>query len=127
MIDKKIESLVKFRDALSSGVKALNDYINSLGPAEVHNEEKQQITVNEVTFTILKFEAQQGAKIGSYEVARKADNLPEKWQSAYNLLSKSNATIQNRYKGQAYSFSYWLYGSDKIYRQKLKTQGAPTQ
>ncbi len=119
MSNKQVESLVKLRDAFSMASEALNDYINTLAPAEAHNEEKQPV-VNEAIFNVLKFEGQQGAKIGAYEVAYKQNNVAEKWQSAYNILEKSNATIKDRYKGSGYSFSYWLYGVDKIYRQKLK-------
>ena len=76
--------------------------------------------VKEPTFGTLKFELLQGAKLGDYEIAYKANNLEDKWRSAYNILRSSNATIKDRYHGEGYQFSYWLYGEDKIYRQKLK-------
>ena len=66
----------------------------------------------------LKFEAQQGPNVGSYEVAYKANN-PSEWQNVFDVLSKSNATIQSRYHGKNYQFSYWLYGEGKIYRHIL--------
>jgi hypothetical protein len=78
--------------------------------------------VSETTFTILKWDPQQGAKIGSYEVAYKASNVEDKWISAFNILRQSDSTIKERYHGQGYEFSYWLYGQDKIYRQKLKAK-----
>jgi hypothetical protein len=87
-------------------------------------ETKQSAAVREETFTCLKFEAQQGAKIGEFEVAYKEHNLPENWNSAYNVLKQSNATINNRYHGENYEHSYWLYGEGKIYRQKLKHKQA---
>ena len=59
-------------------------------------------------------------KLGEYEVAYKQNNLSDKWQSAYNILRNSNATIKTRYTSEGYQFSYWLYGEDKIYRQKMK-------
>jgi hypothetical protein len=68
----------------------------------------------------LNFEDQQGTQIGSYQVAYEKTNIPDKFLSAYNVLSKANATIGNRYHGQGYEFTYWLYGSGKIYRQKRK-------
>jgi hypothetical protein len=117
---QQIEFLVKLRDALSMAAEATNDYIETFAPKEA-KEEKTAVT--EETFNILKFESQQGAKIGAYEVAYKAANLPDKWNSAYNILTKNNATIQNRYLGTSYQFSYWLYGSDKIYRQIRKQAG----
>ena len=75
--------------------------------------------VNELTFSTLKFEIQQGARLGEYEIAHKASNLQDKWQTAYNVLRNSNATIKERYRGEGYQYSYWLYGENKIYRQKL--------
>jgi hypothetical protein len=75
---------------------------------------------NELNFSTLKFEPQIGAKLGEYEVAYKQNNLSDKWQSAYNILRVNNATIKDRYHGDTYQYSYWLYGEDKIYRQKLK-------
>jgi len=76
--------------------------------------------VNELTFSCLTFEPQQGVKIGSYEVAYKATNIADKWDHALNILRQNNSTINSRYHGESYVFSYWLYGEDKIYRQKLK-------
>lgn len=78
------------------------------------------VAVKEETFNILKFENQQGAKIGLYHVAYKANNIPDKWNSAYNILRQNNATIADRYYGEGYVYGYWLYGEGKIYRQKLK-------
>jgi hypothetical protein len=81
---------------------------------------KATVAAKEETFTCLKFEPQQGAKIGQYEVAYKANNIEDKWTQAFNILRQSNATINSRYHGEGYGFSYWLYGEGKIYRQKLK-------
>lgn len=84
-------------------------------------QEKKEPTADvEETFLILKFEPQQGAKIGEYEVAYAPNNIPDKFRQAYNILRNSNATIKDRYHGEGYEFSYWLYGADKIYRQKLE-------
>ena len=124
MSSKQIEFLVKLRDSLVMAAEATDEYINSLAPVGVRNEKKTMVTVSETNFSILKFEAQQGAKLGNYEVAYKANNLAEKWTSAFNILRNSNATIQGRYYGQGYLFSYWLYSEDKIYKQKIKTQGS---
>ena len=123
MSKQQIEFLVKLRDAFSMAAEATNEYIDSLAPAEV---KRGGTAVQELTFTALKFEAQEGVKLGNYEVAYKANNLEDKWTQAYNILNKANATIQERYHGGEYEFSYWLYGTDKIYRQKRK-QGATTQ
>jgi len=80
---------------------------------------KEKAAVKEETFTILKFEKQTGSRLGEYEVAYKANNIEDKWTHAYNVLRQNNATINNRYYGDSYAFAYWLYGKDKIYRQKL--------
>lgn len=118
-MNEKIEFLVKLRDGCQMLVDAANEYIESLAPPEV-KETRQASSVLEVTFNTLKFEIQQGAKLGEYEIAHKTGNLVDKWHSAYNILRNSNATIKDRYHGDSYQFSYWLYGTDKIYRQKLK-------
>jgi hypothetical protein len=118
-MDKQIEFLVKLRDASLMVADAANDYLESMAPPET-KDKKQITTVQEVTFTTLRYETQQGAKLGEYEIAHKQNNLQDKWQSAYNILRNSNATIKERYHGEGYQFSYWLYGEEKIYRQKLK-------
>jgi hypothetical protein len=119
-MDKQVEFLVKLRDSCLMLADAANEYIDSLAPPEIKAEKKQASAVLELNFTFLKFEAQQGTKLGEYEIAHKQSNLTEKWQNAYNILRNSNATIKDRYYGEDYQHSYWLYGEDKIYRQKLK-------
>ena len=114
---KKVESLVKLRDAFTMVAEALNEYIDTLAPREIREE---KIIVNEEIFSILKFEPQEGAKLGSFEVAYKTNNPADKWTEAFNILRSSSATIQERYHSKSYQFSYWLYGEDKIYRQKRK-------
>ena len=117
MTSKQVEFLVKLRDACQMMADAANEYIDSLAPPE---DKTQAAAVQEITFTTLKFEAQQGAKLGEYEIAHKQSNLDDKWRPAYTILRNNNATIKDRYYGKTYQYSYWLYGEDKIYRQKLK-------
>ncbi len=81
--------------------------------------QKTSAAVLELTFSTLRFEIQKGAKLGDYEIAYKQANLPDKWHGAFNVLRVNNATIKERYHGEGYEHSYWLYGEDKIYRQKL--------
>jgi hypothetical protein len=81
---------------------------------------KEATAVKEETFTVLKWEKQQGNRLGEFEVAYKIHNIPERWSHAHGILRQSNATINNRYYGPNYEYSYWLYGDGKIYRQKLK-------
>lgn len=96
--------------------EALNEFIDTLAPKEA----KEKPTVPEEGLSSLKFEPQEGAKLGIFEVAYKTNNPADKWTKAFNILRSSNATIQERYHGKSYQFSYWLYCEDKIYRQKLK-------
>ena len=105
------DPLFSMLDAFESGITSFR---HALG------QKKGVEAVKEETFTCLKFEPQQGAKIGQFEVAYKANNIEDNWTQAYNILRQNNATINNRYHGEGYQFSYWLYGEGKIYRQKLK-------
>lgn len=117
MTSKQVEFLVKIRDAYIMLSEATNDYIDSLAPPEVKTT---PVAATEINFTTLRFEKQQGLKLGEYEIAYKQNNLDDKWRQAYNILRNSNATIKDRYHGESYQYSYWLYGEEKIYRQKLK-------
>ncbi len=119
MSSKHVEFLTKLRDACQTMADAVNQYIQSMTPHQL-----ELTAVQELTFTTLKFEAQQGTRLGDFEVAYKQNNLPDKWQSAYNILRVNNSTIKDRYHGDTYQYSYWLYGEDKIYRQKLKPKTA---
>jgi len=114
-----VEFFVKLRDAACMIQDACEEYLEKLSP-----ETKQEQAVREETFTCLKFEPQQGAKIGEYEVAYKANNIEDKWTHAFNVLKQNNSTINSRYHGEGYAYSYWLYGENKIYRQKLKPKQA---
>lgn len=108
-----VDFLVKLRDAAHMIADACEEHIERLAPSET-----KQAAVKEATFDILKFEKHQGAKIGEFEVAYKANNLPDKWDSAFSVLRQNNATIKSRYHGEGYAFAYWLYAADTIYRQK---------
>jgi len=107
--DIALEAFTEFLNAAEAGIMSARRII----------AEAKGVRVKEETFTILRFEKQTGNEIGEFEVAYKKNNIPEKLQRAFNILEKNNATISKRYCGQGYGFSYWLYGKDKIYRQKL--------
>jgi len=109
-----LEIIVDYANAQEAAVVDLKHRIAELVGV------KEAIAVKEITFTILKFEKQQGTRIGEYEVAYKTNNIEDKWVQAYNILRRNNATIGNRYYGEGYVHGYWLYGEGKIYRQKLK-------
>ena len=122
-MNKHVEFLVKLRDAHQIIADATNQYIESLAPPELNLE---STVADELNFTPLKFEAQQGPKLGEFEIAHKANNLEDKRRPAYNILHNSNATIKDRYYGETYAYSYWLFGEDKIFRQKLKPKTPKT-
>lgn len=126
--DFEISQLILRRNALQFEVEQIDELLNRIGAYKGFEDAEKKETaaekktaVLEETFTVLKFDVMQGAKIGEYEVAYKASNIAEKWTSAYDVLRNSNATIKDRYYGKGYSFSYWLY-NEKIYRQKLKAR-----
>jgi hypothetical protein len=113
----QIDFLVKMRDAACMIEDACDEQLEKLAPP---GAKQTSAAVKEETFNILKWDPQEGAKIGAYDVAYKATNLPDKWNQAYNILRQNNAVINARYHGEGYVYAYWLYGEDKIYRQKLK-------
>ena len=116
-MDKQTELALNLRDAIKIITDSANAYIE-FTVAALKNSPKE--VVFEHTFAMLHFEIQQGAKLGEYEVACEASNCIDKWSKAYNVLRDNNATIKDRYHGEGYQYSYWLYVEDKIYRQKLK-------
>lgn len=129
--DFEVSLLIIERDTCQYKKERLDELLNKIGEARGYADVEKKASVapeakndpaavNELTFTMLKFEAQKGSLLGDFDVAFKARNIADKFIQAYNILNKSNATIQNRYTGQGYQFAYWLYGQDKIYRQKLK-------
>jgi hypothetical protein len=119
-LDKQTELALNLRDAIKIITDSANAYIEFTAASEKKSPAK---AVSEQTFTILNFEPLQGAKLGEYEVAYPKGNVPDKWETAYYILKNNNATIKDRYHGEGYQYSYWLYVEYKIYRQKLKTKG----
>lgn len=119
MSSKQADFLVKLREAGQMITDAANELLKLITPQELRLE-NEPAAVKETTFTTLRWEAQKGSKLGDFEVAYKASNIEDKWQHAFKILRNSNATIKERYHGESYSHSYWVYGQDKIYRQKLK-------
>lgn len=113
-----LDAFLQYLDALDAANVTFRNYFKASKPKREEN--KEVAAVLEETFACLKFESQKGAKIGDYEIAHRSNNLSETFNTAFNILSKSNAVISNRYFRSSYAYSYWLYGKDKIYRQKLK-------
>jgi hypothetical protein len=104
-------------DAVESGIAAFKQQFAA--KKGVSTVQPKPAAVKEETFACLKFEPQKGVRIGEFEVAYREQNLPEHWNHAYNILRQANATISNRYYGEGYQHSYWLYGEGRIYRQRL--------
>ena len=121
MSSKQADFLTKLRDGSQTIADAANEFLKSMAPPEL-GLTNENPAVNETTFAILKWDAQKGAQLGDFEVAYKASNLEDKWQQAYNILRNSNAVIKNRYTGVDYLNSYWVYGKDKVYRQKIRAK-----
>jgi len=114
---------------MSSERDAIIDFANAIEAAAVNlkhglgvdcTQKQQPAAVVETTFTTLRFDPAKGEKLGDYEIAYQSGNIADKFTQAYNILKVNNATIKDRYHGQGYAFSYWIYGEGKIYRQKLK-------
>ena len=114
MSEEILEILVNFANAQEAAAVDLKHRIAKLVGV------KESVAVKEETFDILKFETQKGEKLGEYEVAHRASNLPEKFSHAFGILKASNSMINSRYHGPNYSHGYWIYGADKIYRKRFK-------
>ena len=119
-MNKQAEFIVKLRDSAQIIADAANDLLASLAPSELKLENNRLTIPEQPTFTNLKWEEQKGARLGEFEIACKASNMLDKWLSAHNILRSANATIKERYHGPGYSYDYWIYNLDKIYRQKLQ-------
>jgi hypothetical protein len=108
-------------------LKAFADFLTMMESACVETKQKigqiagasQAVAVKEETFNGLSYEKQQGSRLGEYETAGKNGNPTEKWTRAFNILKQNGATINNRYHAEGYAYAYWLYGEDRIYRQRL--------
>lgn len=115
--NEKTEKLLGLVADLGSALEAIGVKVKHEA-AEIAGLE-EAAAVKEETFNVLKFESQKGEKLGDFETASSKNNIPEKYNQAYNILAKSNSTINSRYHGAGYQFSYWIYG-DRIFRQVLK-------
>ena len=111
----KPDTIVKLRDAFTMASEALQEELESQAP----KDEKSTPAVLEQTFTTLTYEKHTGDKLGEYETATEKNNVPDKFRTAINILTKSNATISHRYHGETYTFSYWIY-DNRIFRQLLR-------
>lgn len=116
--EKILEVLADMANGLESLAVNLKRQVAELAGVK---EEQKPAAVAEMTFAMLKFEPQKGEKLGDFETASPANNIPEKFNTPFNILKQNNSGINSRYHGQGYQFAYWIYG-DRIFRQKLKTK-----
>jgi hypothetical protein len=114
MTDGTLEILVDFFNAVEAACVNGRRQIAEV----VQVTEKNTVTVPEQTFSILKFDAYKSEKLKNFEVADKQNNHEQNWTHAFNILKAAGATINSRYHGSNYVFSYWLY-QDRVFRQKL--------
>jgi len=104
-----VEFYVRLRDACNSEIERLK-------PSEA-KDQPQTKAVSESNFD-LTYAKHTGVKLGEFEIADEKDSPSDLYKHAFNILKQANATISNRYHGEDYQFSYWLYDG-KIFR-KLK-------
>jgi hypothetical protein len=121
MSSKQADYWTKVRDCHQELANIADEIVKTMAPPEL-GLDKEPVAVQEATFSTLKFEPQKSAQLGDYDVAYKANNAEDKWTHAFNILKNANATIKDRYHGASYQFAYWIYGENKIYRQKLKAK-----
>lgn len=109
------EYLQKIQPALETITQATKQLLTTLAT----QTPKQESTAPEIIFKKLTYTTQKTPKLGEFETAKKSDNDPDLWNTAYKILEENNADINTRFHGPDYSHSYWLY-ADKIFRQTLK-------
>jgi len=113
--EKLVEVLSEFVAAMQNATEVLRQGLARLEKAPA------QSGLSEESFNILKWESQKGERLGDFEVAYKAHNIPDNWQHAYNILKANNATIKNHFGPEGYAHYYWLYlekYDDRIFRKK---------
>jgi len=109
----------------------LLDYLNS--QEEAIKRFKEQIakligvrpSIPELTFNVLKWQAEKGAVLGDYEVSYRNQNILENWLHAFNILKANNSVISNPFHLEGYQYRYWIYPEkydDRIFRKKLSKE-----
>jgi hypothetical protein len=114
MSDKVAEAIIDFANAMEAAAVNLRRLIGETHGAAVKEE---------VFLKLLAWEPSKGEKLGDYETtSRKANNNSDTFNHAYNVLKANNAAINNRFHGEGFTYTFWLYVEkpDVIYRQVLK-------
>jgi len=116
MHDEEIsEALELFCEAMENAVQVLKQALAKIPKEQAH------AGLREEAFNLLKWEASKGEKLGEFECAFKASNMPDKWNHAFNILRANNATIKNHFAPDDFIHRYWLYldkYQDRIFRKK---------
>jgi hypothetical protein len=115
--DFEVALLILERDISQYRVERCDELLNQVGEAKGFGETRP--TVKEDTFTVLKFESVKSERLQGLEAAHKLHNVEQNWTHAYGVLKAANAVINSRYHGEGYEFTYWIYGTDRIFRQPL--------
>ena len=116
--EKLAEALTDFCNGLEALRVNLRRQIQDITKAETKTEARMP----EDRFNFLKWQDEKGSRLGDYQVAYKAHNLPEAWNHAFNILRANNSLIANPFKDEGYEFRYWIYPekyTDRIFRKKL--------
>jgi hypothetical protein len=114
--DKIVEALDLFCGAMENAVAVLKGELKKVirpPPSE------------EASFNILRWESGESERLGKFETAYKASNLPDKFQHAFNILRANNATIKKHYGPEEFQHYYWLYlekYDDRIFRKQRETK-----
>lgn len=109
------EALDLFCEAMENAVQVLKQALAKIP------KEQAQAGLSEEAFNLLKWESQKGERLGNFEVAFRASNLPDKWNHAFNILRANNATIKNHFAHEGFAYHYWLYldkYQDRIFRKR---------
>jgi hypothetical protein len=76
MTSKQVEFIVKLRDSALMIAEAADEFLKAMAPPELGLETQQSAGVIEITFSILKWEAQKGFQLGDFDAAYKANIYP---------------------------------------------------
>jgi hypothetical protein len=112
------EALELFCEAMENAVQVLKQALAKIP------KEQAQAGLNEEAFNLLRWEVNRGSKLGEFECAFKASNIPDKWNHALNILRANNSTIKNHFAPEGFAYRYWLYldkYQDRIFRKKRES------
>lgn len=115
--EKVLQVINDFADGLEAIAVKLKREIAEIATAG--RAMKKNSAVPEQVFTFLKFESHSSEKLKDFETADRKTNTDQNWIPPFNILKAANATINDRYHGPDYVYSYWLY-QDRVFRQKPK-------